>query len=76
MNKYSKLIINLIAIILSIIIGYICTVFSIFFFLGRHAEKKMNNELIITIGIFLVFIITITIIVYCIKNLWKILKKQ
>lgn len=75
MNKYSKLIINLLAIILSIICGYICTVFSIFFFLGRHAGEKVNNELIITIGIFLVFTIAISIIIYCIRNLWIIWKK-
>lgn len=73
-KKYLKIFSNIIAIILCIIIGYGIAVFSIFFFWGKHADKKMNNELIMTIGIYAIFLAIIVIIIYCIRNIWKIFR--
>ena len=75
-NKYLKILLNIIAIVICLFIGYGISVFSIFFFWGRHADKEIKNELIITIGICIVFLIIISIIGYCIYNIWKVLRNR
>lgn len=75
-KKYLKMFLNIVAIIICFIISYIVSVFSIFYFWGKHADKKMNNELLITIGIYAIFFFIIVIMVYCIRNIWKIFRNK
>jgi H+/Cl- antiporter ClcA len=74
-NKYLAIFLNVIAIIICLIIGYFAAVFSIFFFLGRHADKEMKNEFVITIAIYGILLFLIILLIWCVRNIWKILKK-
>lgn len=74
-NKYLAIFLNVITIILCLIIGYFAAVFSIFFFLGRQADKEMKNEFVITIAIYGILVLLIIFLIWCVRNIWKILKK-
>lgn len=74
-NKYLAIFLNVITIILCLIIGYFAAVFSIFFFLGRHADKEMKNEFVITIAIYGILVLLIILLIWCVRNIWKILIK-
>jgi len=75
-SKYLKIFLNIIVIIICFVIGYIGLIFSMFFFWGKHTDKKMDNELIITVGIYALFSVLILAIIYCFRNIWKIYKNK
>lgn len=75
-NKYLKIFLNITVIIICFIVTYIMAILSIFFFWGKHTGKKMNNELLITIGIYVIFLFITIVVVYCIRNIWKIFRNK
>jgi len=71
-SKNLIIFLNVITMIICVIIGYFAAVFSIFYFLGRHADKEIKNDFVITIAICGILLFLIILLTGCVRNIAKI----
>lgn len=75
-NKYKKLFLNIIIVILNLGLIYILLVYSIFLFWSKHADKKVINGNIINIVLFFMLILIFIITIICLINIIRIIVRR
>lgn len=75
-NKYIKLIINIIILILNLGLVYILLVYSIFLLWGKHEDKELSSWNIIGIAFILICMLILVCSIMVFINTMKIVKNM